>query len=145
MDEARAAGEVPMEFRAEGLAFSLQVTPPDCEGWMWCHAVVEAPHFHGGLDFFMLRYDLEAFRDALSNALDDARWPCEVRLESTEPGVELWFRVERTGRVAGGYRFGDVAEFQSMLSGKLTMDQTYLGPWLKQVRRALVEPPQGPP
>jgi hypothetical protein len=40
-------------------------TPPDGEGWMCCHAIIDAPGFRGELDFPMLRSDLDHFRTQL--------------------------------------------------------------------------------
>src|SRR4051794_34784645 len=84
-------GEVPLELRAEGLAFTITFTPPDSEGWMWCNAIVDAPGFRGAFDFQMLRADLDHFRTQLSASVVAANWPCDVRLASTEPGIDLSF------------------------------------------------------
>jgi len=126
-----------LELRAEGLAFSLMFTPPDEEGWVWCNAVIDAPGFRGDFDFQMLRGDLDPFHDQLVCSLDGTNWPCEVRLASTEPGVDLSFHVERTGRIAGTYQFG--GDRHPSLSGVFTMDQTYLGPLLAQLNRLLAD------
>jgi hypothetical protein len=128
-----------LELRTEGLAFSIVFTPQDDEGWMWCNATVDAPGFRGDLDFQMLRSDLELFRTQLSDSLAEANWPCEARLVSTDPGIELSFRVERTGQVAGTYQFGGLGTHHPVLSGSFGMDQTYLGPLLSQVERALAD------
>ena len=94
-----------MELRAEGLAFTILFTPPDDEGWMWCNATVNAPGFRGDLDFQMLRSDLDSFRDANFGVdMIEANWPHEVRLSSTDPGIDLAFRIERTGQITGTYR-----------------------------------------
>jgi hypothetical protein len=110
-------------------------TPPNEEGWMWCNAIVDVPGFRGDFDFQMLRADLDRFHAQLIHSLDETNWPCEVRLSSTEPGVDLSFRVERTGRIAGAYQFG--GDDRPSLSGAFTMDQTYLGPLLAQTNRLL--------
>jgi hypothetical protein len=128
-----------LELRTEGLAFSITFTPPDDEGWMWCNATVDAPGFRGDLDFYMLRSDLESFHAQLSDSLDGANWPCEARLASTEPGIDLSFRVERTGQIAGAYEFGGQGAYRPALSGTFAMDQTYVGPLLAQVGRVLAD------
>jgi len=102
---------------------------------MWCNAVIDAPGFQGDFDFQMLRGDLHPFHDQLVRSLDGTSWPCEARLASTEPGVDLSFRIERTGRIAGAYRFG--GDRHASLSGTFTMDQTYLAPLLAQLNRLL--------
>lgn len=78
----------------------------------------------------MLRTDLDPFQAQLVHSLDGANWPCEVRLASTDPGVDLLFRVERTGRITGAYQFGGD---DRLFSGAFTMDQTYVGPLLAQM------------
>jgi hypothetical protein len=65
--------------------------------------------------------------------------PCEARLASTEPGVDLSFRVERPGQVVGTYEFGGRGAYRPGLSGAFAMDQTYLGPSLAQVERLLAD------
>jgi hypothetical protein len=131
-----------VELRADGLASSITFTPPDEEGWMWCHTIIEVPGFRGDFHFQMLRADLNPFRAQLVHALDETNWPCEVRLTSTEPGVDLSFRVERTGRIAGTNQFGGDA--RPSPSGSFAMDQTYLSPLLAQIDRLLSDPPQTP-
>jgi hypothetical protein len=114
-------------------------TLPDDEGWMWCNAIINAPGFRGDLDFQMLRSDLDSFRTQLSAARVVANWPCEARLASTDPGIEVSFRIERTGQVAGTYRFGGRGTYRPVLSGEFGMDQTYLDPLLTQVERVLAD------
>jgi len=130
---------VGMELRAEGLALSLKFGPPDGEGWLWCNTCITAPGFRGDLDFQMLRSDLESFRTRLSTAVVEANWPCDVRLASTDPGIDLRFRVEHTGQVVGEYQFGGCGSHRPLLSGAFGMDQTYLGPLLAQVDRVLAD------
>jgi hypothetical protein len=108
-------------------------TPPDNEGWMWCNAIIDVPGFRGDLDFQMLRSDLDAFHAELLHSLESANWPCEVELASTEPGIDLAFRVERTGQVAGTYKFGGRGAYRPVLSGAFAMDQTDLRGLLTQV------------
>jgi len=127
----------PLELRAEGLALTVLFLPPNVEGWMWCNAIINAPGFRGDLDFQMLRADLDAFHAGLSTALNVTNWPCEVRLESTDPGIDLSFRVESTGQVSGTYRFGGLGSYRPILSGEFRIDQTYLGPLLAQVDRVM--------
>jgi hypothetical protein len=114
-------------------------TPPDEEGWMWCNAIINAPSFRGDLNFQMLWLDLDSFRTQLSASLAEANWPCEVRLASTDPGIDVLFRVERTGQVVGTYQFGGLGTHRPMLSGAFEMDQTYLGTLLAQVERELAD------
>jgi hypothetical protein len=128
-----------LELQTEGLAFSIMFTPPDKEGWMWCNAIIDAPSFRGDVDFQMLRSDLDAFHAELLNSLNGAKWPCNVRLASTEPGIDLAFRVERTGQVVGTYEFGGRGAYRPVLSGAFAMDQTYLRPLLTQVERLLTD------
>jgi hypothetical protein len=128
-----------LELRTEGLAFSIMFTPPNNEGWMWCNAIINAPGFRGDLDFQMLRSDLDTFHVQLSNSLESANWPCEVRLSSTDPGIGLTFRVERTGQVVGTYEFGGRGAYRPVLSGAFAMDQTYLRPLLTQVEQLLAD------
>src|SRR5690349_2490774 len=97
---------------------------------MWCNAIIRVPGFRGDLDFQMLRSDLEWFRTQLSDSVREASWPCDVRLASTDPGIDLSFRIERTGQVVGEYRFGGEEAHRPSLSGTFAMDQTYLGPLL---------------
>jgi hypothetical protein len=106
---------------------------------MWCSATVDAAGFRGELDFQMLRSDLDSFRAQLSDSLVQANWPSDVRLASTEPGVDLSFRIDRTGQVVGAYRFGGLGAHRPVLSGAFEMDQTYLGPLLGQVERDLAD------
>jgi hypothetical protein len=128
-----------MELRAEGLAFSIMFTPPDDEGWMWCNAIVNVPGFRGDVDFHMLRSDLECFHAGLSAAMVASNWPCEVHLESTDPGVDLSLHVERTGQINGDYQFGGRGAYRPVISGSFAMDQTYLGPLLAQVEQLLID------
>ncbi len=128
-----------MELRAEGLAFTIMFTPPDDEGWMWCNAIINTSGFRGHLHFQMLRSDLDSFRTQLSASLPETNWPCEARLSTTDPGLDLSLRVERTGRVAGNYQYGGLGAYRPVLSGAFAMDQTYLGPMLAQVERALAK------
>jgi hypothetical protein len=114
-------------------------TPPDDEGWMWCNANINAPGFRGDLDFQMLRSDLESFRIQLLGGLVWANWPCEARLASTDPGIDLSFRIERTGQVTGSYRFGGRGTYRPELSRDFEMDQTFLGPLLTQVEQVLAD------
>lgn len=133
----QAADGVPLDLRTEGLTLAILFTPPDKEGWMWCNAIVEVPGFRGDFDFQMLRADIIPFHAQLLDSLDGTNWPCEARLTSTEPGIDLSFRVERTGRIAGVYGFGGHGTYRPSLSGAFVMDQTYLGPLLVQVERLL--------
>jgi len=124
-----------MELRAEGLAFSVMFTTPDAGGWMYCNAIIDVPNFRGDLDFHMLLDDLDRFLDELSRSLDAANWPCDVRLASAEPGIDLAFRVEGTGQVEGEYSFGGRGSYRPSLSGAYRMDQTFLAPLLAQLTR----------
>lgn len=129
-----------MELRAEGLVFSIMfILPPDEEGWMWCNAIVNVPGFRGDLDFQIMRGDLEAFRSQLAAATEPPSWPRDVRLASTEPGIDLSFRVEATGQVVGEYQFFGQGPQSAVLSGTFRMDQTYLRPILTQVDSVLAE------
>lgn len=129
-----------MELRADGLSLTIEFAPPDDEGWMRCGAVVDVPGFHGDVDFSMLRSDLESFQADLAASLDASNWPCTARLASTDPGIDLSFRVERTGRIAGRYVFRGGEGCGPVLSGSFLMDQTYLGPLLDQTRRQMLDP-----
>jgi hypothetical protein len=93
---------------------------------MRCNAIINAPGFGGDLDFQMLRSDLDSFRALLSAALVGVNWPCEARQASTDPGIDLSFRIELTGQTAGSYRFGGVGTYCRVLSGDFRMEQTYL-------------------
>ena len=106
---------------------------------MWCNAIINVPGFRGDVDFHMLRSDLERFRVELSASMVASNWPCEVHLESTDPGVILTFRVERTGQIAGEYQIGGRGAYRPVITGSFGMDQTYLGPLLAQVERLLTE------
>ena len=132
---SRWQDSVSLELRTEGLAFSIMFTPPDNEGWMWCNAILNVPGFRGDVHVQMLIADLDTFHAQLSNSLDGANWPCEVRLASTDPGFDLSFRVERTGQIVGTYEFGGCGAYRPLLSGAFAMDQTYLGTLLIQVER----------
>jgi hypothetical protein len=125
--------------RADGLALSIVFTSPDGEGWMWCNAIISAPGFRGELDFQMLRSDLDWFRSQLLASIDVENWPCDVRLSSTDPGIDLSFRVERTGQVVGSYQLGGFGAHCPSLSGTFGMDQTYLVPMLAQLDGMLCE------
>src|SRR4051812_36186429 len=101
---------------------------------MHCGLVVDVPGFHGELDVQVWRADLTEFRDQLARSDEPTRWPCEVVFSSTEPGIELRFKVARTGRVGGAYRFGG-GFGAATLSGTFEMDQTFIRPLLEQVQR----------
>lgn len=128
-----------MELRADGLAFTVLFIAPDEEGWMWGNVIINVPGFRGDVDFQLLRSDLERFHTELSASMVASNWPCEVHLESTEPGFDLSFRVERTGQITGRYRFGGRDTHRPRLSGGFEMDQTYLGPLLTQTEQVLAD------
>jgi len=128
-----------LKLQAEGLSFELHYLKPDEEGWVGCNVIINVPGFRGDVDFHMLRSDLERFHTELSSARVATNWPREVLLASTEPGFELSFRVERTGQVAGQYRFGSQEIHRAVLSGDFTMDQTYLEPLLSQTEQVLAD------
>jgi hypothetical protein len=128
-----------LEFRAEGLAFSIMFAPCDGENWMWCNAIIDVPGFRGDLDFQMLIDDLEQFRRKLADSLDEVNWPCDVRLVSTDPGIDLSFRIDHTGQTEGKYRFGGCGSYHPVLSGTFRMDQTYLVPLLAQVDQLIAD------
>lgn len=128
-----------MELRAEGLTFTILFMAPDEDGWMWCNVIINVPGFRGDVDFQMLRSDLDRFHAELSASMIASNWPCEVRLESTDPGIDLSFRVERTGQIAGRYRFGGQDPQRPILSGGFEMDQTYLGPLLTHTEQILAD------
>jgi hypothetical protein len=104
---------------------------------MYCNAIVNAPGFRGDLDCYLQRADLELFRSQLAYAVQAAHWPCEARLCGLEPGIDVSFRVERTGQVAGGYRFQSRGVGEATLCGSFRMDQTYLPSLLQQVEEVL--------
>jgi hypothetical protein len=108
---------------------------------MNCDLIVDVPGFHGDLNFQMMRADLAAFRDQLARSDEPASWPCEVALSSTDPGVELRFRVARTGKIEGSYRFTGGGVGMATLSGTFESDQTYLRLLLDQVQRVLAGTP----
>jgi hypothetical protein len=112
-------------------------TPPDDEGWMYCNAIVNAPGFRGDLDCHLQRADLEHFRSQLAHAAEAAHWPCEARLCGLEPGIDVSFRVERTGQVAGSYRFQSRGVGEATLCGSFRMDQTFLPMLLQQIEEVL--------
>ena len=125
--------------RAEGLSLDIRFAPLDDEGWMWWNAVIHVPGFRGDLDFQMLKADLYMFRTRLSASTIAENWPCDARLASTDPGMDLSFRVERTGQVVGEYQFGGCRAQPPLLSGTFGMDQTYLGPLLAQIDGVLAD------
>ena len=122
-----------MELHAHGLMFKIGFFVPGRDGWMNCRAIVNAPGVRGEFDFGMMRVDLESFRSDLEKALAVVNWPCGVRLVSTDPGIDLSFRVERTGQVRGTFQFGGCGTSYAMLSGEFEMDQTFLGPLHSQL------------
>jgi hypothetical protein len=128
-----------MELHTEGLAFNLTFTTPDDEGWMCCNAVLNTPNFRSTLDFFLQRVDLDLFQSQLVHAVEPAHWPCAIRLCGLEPGIDVAFRVERSGQVNGSYRFQSRSTGEATLSGTFCMDQTFLQPLLRQVEGDLRE------
>jgi hypothetical protein len=126
-----------VELHTEGLAFCVMFTLPDDEGWMYCNAIVNAPGFRGDLDCYLQRTDLELFRSQLAHAVETSHWPCEARLCGLEPGIDVSFRVERTGQIVGGYRFQSRGVGEATLCGSFGMDQTFLPSLLQQVEEVL--------
>ncbi len=106
---------------------------------MYCNAIVNAPSFRGDIDCSLQRADVVSFRDQLAHAVEATHWPCEVRLCGLEPGIDVSFRVERTGHVEGQYRFQGRGVGEATLCGSFCMDQTFLGPLLQQVEEVLQE------
>jgi hypothetical protein len=128
-----------MELRTNGLLAVFSFTSPDCEGWMWCKAVVDVPGFHGEYEFQLERVNLEMFRSQLAHALDPSNWPCQACFISTDPGIDLSLQVERSGQITGHYRFHNYNAGGATLTGSFGMDQTFLKPLLAEVDRSLAE------
>lgn len=106
---------------------------------MYCNAVVDAPGFRGDLDRHLQKADLERFRSQLAHSVEAAHRPCESRLCGLESGIDVSFRVERTGRVVGRYQFQSRGVGGATLHSSFEMDQTFLGPLLSQVEEVLRE------
>jgi len=139
---------MPIEIRSMGLFLHMTLRGLDDEQilrglddeqWIDCHVLVDVPGVHGEFDVHMLLSDLTSFRDQLVGSIDPSNWPCEVCWTSIEPGIDLRLEIDRRGRVQGVYRLGGDDAYKVVLSGEFFLDQTYLGPLLAQVERALVE------
>ncbi len=128
-----------LEIRAHGLAAVFTFGTPDRGGWMACSVVVDVPGFHGEIDYAVERVYLELFRDELARARQSDNWPCEARLTDAEPGADVTISVGRAGQAAGRYEFCAYNQGGARLTGGFVLDQTFLGPLLRQVEQVLAE------
>lgn len=130
---------MPIDLRTHGLALTVDLSPPNADGWMGAHVNAEAPGFTCDYRFLLWRPDLEQFESTLKQMLESVGQAHSCVLSSTEPGLELQLDMDRLGHVAGSYRLQHFnAPGQPALSGDFEMDQTFIRPLLDQVRDALL-------
>jgi hypothetical protein len=123
-----------VELRTHGIALTLDFGQPGEDDWLACAVVVDVPGFHGQFDCQLMRCDLEQFRSELANAVTAVGQSVEVRLVSTDPGIDLRFMVNRLGQIKGRYELQNYdAPGSPALFGSFEMDQTFLEPLLVQV------------
>jgi len=124
------------ELRTEGLHLRLRFSSPDYEGWISVFAEVSAEPFSGTYAFQMLSGELRTLLEKLEELDRSVGKVVEISWKNVEDNIELRLSLNSRGQIVGHYQFSPgLGGEGANLSGGFHADQSYLGDWIRQLRR----------
>jgi hypothetical protein len=125
-----------INFNTDGLTGSMDIGPPDEEGWRQSAVSVRADGFSADYVCSVRDEELRQFISQLETALSKLGQASTIIFGAMERGFAFEIEMDRGGHVDGKYEFG--RDWRGpFLSGSFSADQTHLRAWAKELTIAL--------